>query len=653
MQIIELVLQGVGRFAASQKIAFKPGLNVIFGPNGSGKSTVARCVHSLLYPASAPDGANLIAWESPQLSRAALTFKGSDGAVYRTIRDFVTGGCTLARANPETKKYESVETGEAAVEARLRELGAPSPQLFASLFLLHEEALPTGGGGFGASSAFDVEGGLASGPSGGGDEGSFFQGNVHVEAHEMTADDKRARIELLKNEIDNASKLEEMQFELDGVESKKFEYEDKLRAIHQMEGRIREGREKLAQFSDVLNIDAELEQRLVRFEKTQESHAQDMAQREQQKIDMGRDLEFDQNSLEPFFKNPIVLGGVGLTVLSIILGIVGSAADINILRKLILLLPVGMGVAGFGYYLWFERSKKVKAAEEKFQELVTSIDEAHRRFDVDSAMVKGLLQKMGVDDVKEILERIRGAKKYKQGVAELESQLEAQRNQPEVKQAIEEMSGLEKRIEELQDQIAQFGGMGMDSTQIKIEIDRLEAELAGGGVTNPGLSSPGLSSPGLGAPAAAGEGSGGGVGALLSAAAEVRGQDPGDFSLEEHDRLLSRIGAFTGSRHPSGELYDGELKLAAGNGQLVEWEKLSNSTKEAAYLAVALGTAETLQSKFPLVWDDIAARFDEERIGSIAGAVKSLVAASLGQAIWMTSRKELAALADHMVRLPK
>lgn len=651
MQFIELVLQGVGRFAASRKIAFKPGLNVVFGPNESGKSTIARCVHSLLYPASAGDVADLIAWESPQLSRAALTFKASDGAVYRTIRDFVTGGCTLARANAETKKFESVESGEAGVEDRLRELGAPAASLFAALYLLREGALPTGGGGFGGSSAFDVEGGLGAGSAGGGADG-FFQGNVHVDAHEMTADEKRSRLEQLKSELENAGKLEEMQFELDGVEGKKFEYEDQLRSLHQMEGRVQEGRAKLDQLSDVLSIDADVEQRLVRFEQTEESHAREMAQREQQKHDMSNAVELEQSSLEPFFKNPIVIGGAALVLLSIILTIVGSSIDNSLLRKLILLLPVGLGVSGFGYYLWFERAKKLKDSEEKLRELTSSIEEAQRRFEVDSAMVKGLLQKMGAEGVKEILERLRAAHKIEQQVKELESRLEAQKNQPEVKEAIDEMSGLEKRIDELQDEIAQFGGMGMDSTQIKIEIDRLEAELAGGAPTNPGLSSPGLGGPPAGVAPAAAAGGGGGVGGLLSAAAEVRGQDPGEFSAEEGERLLSRLGAFTGSRHPSGELYEGELKLAAG-GQLVEWEKLSNTTKEAAYLAVALGAAESLQQTCPLVWDDIAARFDEERIGSVAGAVKTLVAGSLGQAVWLTSRKELAGLADHMVRLPK
>ena len=649
MQIIELVLQGVGRFAASQKIAFKPGLNVVFGPNESGKSTLAQCVHLLLYPSTAPDGAHLISLESPQLARAALTFRGSDGQVYRTIRDLVTGGCTLARANSETKKYESVETGEAAVEEQLRGLGAPPPALFTTLFFLREGALSTGGGGFGG--AFDVAGGIGGGGGGhgGGGGNSFFQGNVHVDAHEMTADEKRNRLEQLKKEIVNAGELEELQFELDGIESKKFEYEDRLGALKKTEGRVREAEEKLTQFGDVLKIDPEVEQRLVRFEQTEKTHSREMAQKEQQLLDKQRALEVEQSSLEPFFKNPIVMAGAGVTILSLILGIVGIITDINILRRLVLLMLLGIPGAGFGYYMWNERAKALKDSEEKLEAFRVSLDEARRRFDVDSAMVKGLLQKMGVDDVREILERIRAAKKYKQEVAALEAQLEAQKQEPEIKQAMAEMSGLQDKIDGLQDKIAQFGGMGMDATQIKIEIDRLEAELGGaGGGTNPGLSSPGFSN----VPAAGG-GGGPGLGLLLAAAAETRGQEAGDFSAEEGERLLARLGAFTGNRHPSGELYDGELKLSGSGGQLIEWAQLSNSTKEAAYLAVALGVAESLQSGAPLVWDDIAARFDDERIGSVAGAVKSLVGGLKSQAIWMTSRKEIAALADHLVRLPK
>ena len=86
---------------------------------------------------------------------------------------------------------------------------------------------------------------------------------------------------------------------------------------------------------------------------------------------------------------------------------------------------------------------------------------------------------------------------------------------------------------------------------------------------------------------------------------------------------------------------------------MIGWESLSASTKDAAYLAVALGVAQAAAADGVYLWDDVGFKLDDERLAALAGSLKALIGEQGGQAIWFSSRKDLAAAADHLVRLAK
>jgi DNA repair exonuclease SbcCD ATPase subunit len=79
MQLIDLVLQGVRRFIQSQRIPFKPGLNIVFGGTESGKTTLYDCILELMFPNRIADGKQTWqSWSGTDQSRAGLTLKNNE-----------------------------------------------------------------------------------------------------------------------------------------------------------------------------------------------------------------------------------------------------------------------------------------------------------------------------------------------------------------------------------------------------------------------------------------------------------------------------------------------------------------------------------------------------------------------------------------------
>lgn len=644
MQLLELILQGVRKFTASQKIAFRPGLNVVYGSNESGKTTLVECIRSLFYPASLADGSHLVGWESARLSRAALSFTGGDGASYRILRDFVTGACTLSKGNPQTGKFDPLDSGAGAVETRLRGLGIPAPEVFDTLLCVRAAQVAAAGGS---------PGGGASAPSGGsggapGGAGTIFQGAaVDVPGESLSPEEKKQRIADLRVELEAAGKLEKIQFELDGLEGKKFETQGRLQTLKELEGKLSQAKEGLAPFKGAAEIDADLEGRLTRFAVTEKNFQQEVHRLEEKRMKLDGDSQIAQATLEPLQKNNILLGGAALSVLAFVLAF-------TVKKVLILLLVPGLGVAGVGFYLWNERATRAKQSVADLAAAVKQKADLERKFDIESAMVKELLKKFDVQNVKEILDRKKAAKKAQDRLQEIEKELEKQKDTPEMREAREAreaMEGIGKRISELQDQIASLGAVTMDAPQIKREIKRLEDELSG--------KAPDSARP-LGAPAGMGAGlpgggpGGGGTDALLTAAAAAAGTPKDQYLAAAQPRLFARVGSLTGGRHPGAVFEGAEIRLQMASGGLPQpLAKLSASTREALYLSMLLGICEGMASAIPFLWDDVAGAFDEERLAALALAVKSLAASRHSQALWFTSRKEVAAAADHLVKLAR
>ncbi len=87
MKLMELFVQGFGRFGTQRTIDFKNGVNVIIGPNESGKSTLHNAILASLFQPGKAELDSYCSWSNPDVCKVKLTYQTSNGEVYRISRD--------------------------------------------------------------------------------------------------------------------------------------------------------------------------------------------------------------------------------------------------------------------------------------------------------------------------------------------------------------------------------------------------------------------------------------------------------------------------------------------------------------------------------------------------------------------------------------
>jgi energy-coupling factor transporter ATP-binding protein EcfA2 len=144
VQFIDLVVEGIRRFAKSQKIAFKPGFNLIYGSNESGKSTLVEVILELLFPDRfREEETSLMNWLSSESSRAGLTIS-QEKETYRILKDFRTNKIALSRLNAETQKYETMSDEATKISSILADVfNLPAFETYRNLFVNQPDSLPS------------------------------------------------------------------------------------------------------------------------------------------------------------------------------------------------------------------------------------------------------------------------------------------------------------------------------------------------------------------------------------------------------------------------------------------------------------------------------------------------------------------------------
>lgn len=107
----------------SAKVAFGPGLNVLYGPNDLGKTTLASAMRAaLLLPADSTAHQAFLPWHSGEPPRVCLSFERG-GTVFRVSKSFGHGSLGSARleSSADGLSYQEEERGR-AVDRRLREV---------------------------------------------------------------------------------------------------------------------------------------------------------------------------------------------------------------------------------------------------------------------------------------------------------------------------------------------------------------------------------------------------------------------------------------------------------------------------------------------------------------------------------------------------
>lgn len=196
MNLLDLALQGLQDLAQATQVFFKPGQNALVIRQARPVSVLAGLME-VLYPRDPPA-------RFPPASRGAITFKGLDGATYRLARDLKAGSSQLSRLESGSAKFEALAQTADEVGQHLQSAGGlpPTRRSFEAAYVIKASNLPS------------------------------LKDQPLPPELEPPEDPERkamkARLSEIERQLQQASETKEMEFELDGLQKRKFDIQDEL-----------------------------------------------------------------------------------------------------------------------------------------------------------------------------------------------------------------------------------------------------------------------------------------------------------------------------------------------------------------------------------------------------------------------------------------
>lgn len=612
MQIIELVVQGVRRFKDSFKIQLKPGLIMAVGGSESGKTTLVDTIEASLFPADSKHSSELVSWETPELSRGAIVFRaGPEDGTYRIVRDFVKNASSLSKLDPETKKFMPIAGDSAQIDTVLKEMGLPSLEIYHALCVIHRlDSEAPGAAGFG--SAVD-------------------------ELSQLSPEVREQKIREIKEALEGTGKLDQLQYELDGYESEKFDLMSTLKRADDLEAEAKKAEEVLDQPQNekLGSISAEQEERIRNHDEKSGERKRELDHLEKQMLSFYQEADAARAKQVAPYQHPIVMAGIGVILLGFILWIGMKMSGDQYAphaSKSFLLVMAGAALAGFGYLQWMKLMQDLKEVISKPEKTEQQRNQLMRKYDVESADVISVLRRTESDTPRELLERLVAFKKLKATADKARAAANKAREAPEVAEAAARLKEVTAKIKETQMAIKKAGAAAaIDPAELRRQLDRLEN--AGG---NKGVA-------------------GVGAGKLIAAAASYLDESPDGLAAAIMPRASAHLQTITENRYSlvslSSDGSAGLRHLPSSRERLIG--ELGSSVLTAFQFAVHGALMEFIadrKEKLPLLVDCGTGTLDDRWLAGLFRVLKAVGGRS--QVILTTSRAQVASMADLAIKLP-
>jgi hypothetical protein len=326
--LLEIAAQGVRGFAPpSGRIALRPGYNVVAGDG----AVILRLIAALFHPDRAADPSLR---PGPGVGgspvRAGLTLSGDDGVTWRVVRD-LSGPCQLQRYDPERRAFQSMSQDPVRIAEALRGAGVPSPERFGAVFSLVAADFPSrrAPGGLAAISQPAPRRALAPG-------------------------EVREKLEALRAEMARARGAEQVQAEMDGLQSRLFKLEEMLKSGEQVKERLRMAQAGVAALAGAEAALATLRDPGGRLAAARKA----TARRDEalQKIAQEREAQVGFSAPAPLWRQPGFLGGLAVGTVCLL------GALVLDLRSLALAAIPATALAAFEGLRWVGRAEGFEAA---------------------------------------------------------------------------------------------------------------------------------------------------------------------------------------------------------------------------------------------------------------------------------------------------
>ncbi len=612
MQIIEFVLQGVRRFKDSFKIQAKPGLVMLVGGSESGKTTFLDALEATLFPASSTLSGELLSWETPDVSRAALVFKaGPEQATWRIVRDFVKGASSLSKLDPATKKFMPVTGDAAQIEQALADAGLPALDQFHALCTMRR---------------LDTE---AAGSR------SAFSGAATDETALLSPEEREKKIKLIEDALEGAGRIDKLQFELDGLEGQKFDCQSKIKRVDDLVATAKKHQEALEkpEFNGLAGVTKEQEERVRNYDEKSGDRKKELDQLEKQVLALREEGDAAARRKIPVFKHPIVGAGAGLIFLGILLLILLVMKDNPHATKMILLIIIGGGVAGFGYLAWMKQISELDAVIAKPDKVEQQRAQLTRKYEVEAADALALLRRLELDRAGELGERMVLYRKQKAIADKAKEEAEKGKQDPEYTSAASEMKAITEKARAIQADIKQMGAAAaIDPSELRRQLEKLKA-VSGKGAGVAGV----------------------GAGRLISATAAYLDESGAVLAAAILPRVSANLQTITENRYSVASLSeDGSaMVMHVPTSRERSLGEVSPSVMHAFQFALHGTLIEYVaekKEKLPLLIDAGTGGLDDKWLAGLLRSLKGVGARS--QVIFTTNRGQLAALADLALKLP-
>ncbi|OJT17680.1 chromosome segregation protein SMC [Archangium sp. Cb G35] len=661
MHFVEVAVQNVRGFSPAGRFALKTGYLVLKPPTPE-LSPLAGLSLALLY-ADGRGGDAALAASTQKAAKAALTLVGQDSLTYRVLRE-LGGGGSLHRLNPATKQPELVTQDTAEANQFLRgQVGLPPRTTFEQLFCLQAAQLPSRrprGAGRPASTS-----GLRAHSSTGmpAMRSPTSPGMAHSSpgmAHSspgmsisspgvMPASDipaAEAKVRELEKELVLCREVDNLQFEVDGLNSQVFDLESKLRGTDGLKEKVREAEAawNAEPTPESFGLPQDIVARAERYPRTLARRDEALA-RLQSEREVAEEEAQRLPEVEPIVRNRNFLIAVAVGVAFFVAGLLTDGLG----RYLALLDIPAFGFAAVLAIRYVDELQDKDRLSRRGEMFVAREKKILEEFEAEAGPVRKALEVFDVDTPKEIPLRLQRREQLGAEVAQLRAQLVTVEKHPEFQEAAHQLPVLRKQIELLNAQISEKGAFVRDLREVERELARLKESIAL--ARNPQMAGMGMSAVDM---------AGGGMmepledpGPLvLGLAGDLLATDVAAVIGMMRERCVQYFSALTERRYVGVEWdRDGRTMVVTSSGKRMPVGELPPREVDLFFLSLRLTVVEKVSArvKLPLLVEDALVGLDESRLPLIGRMLKHL--GTLTQVLHVSPHPGLAQLSDGPVNL--
>ncbi|MET0404014.1 MAG: chromosome segregation protein SMC [Cystobacter sp.] len=645
---MELAVQNVRGFSPTGRFALKTGYQVLNPPTSEVSPLVGLSL-ALLY-ADGRGGDSTLSASTQRPGKGALTFQGQDALTYRVLRE-LGGGGSLHRLNPATKQPELVtqDAGEAGQFLR-GQVGLPPRTTFETLFTLQAAQLPSlrPRGAARSTSSAGVPAARTHSSSGVAAVRTVSSPGLAGAQPVLPATDvpaAEAKVRELEKELVLCKEVDNLQFEVDGLNSQVFNLESKLRSTEPLKEKLREA-EALWHSEptpESMGLPGDIVARSERYGRVLARRDEAIARLLAEK-DVADEEAARMPEIQPLVRNQKFWLAVALGVVCLLV----SFFVPKTIRYVALLDVPAFGFAAMLALRFVEELQDKDRVERRGEMFIVREKKIAEEFEAEAGPVRKAMEVFDVDTPQEIPPRLQRREQLGANVAQLRTQLLTQEKHPDFVDAGQQLPIVRQQIELLNAKVEEKGTFVRDLREVERELSRLKESIAL--ARNPQLA---------GASMVAGGGETAGPQPvedpsplLLKLAGDVLATDIQAVMGLARERCVQYFSALTERRYTGVEWdREGRTQVIGASGRRLQLGELPPREVDLFFLSLRLTLVEKLsaRAKLPFLIEDAFMGVDESRLPLLGRMLKHL--GSLTQVLHVTTLGGFAQVSDGTVNL--